>query len=70
MCEAARKATNGFLSWLAAPARRALESKGLESLEQLASFREAEILQLHGIGKSSMPKLRRALSAESLSFMQ
>ena len=53
---------------LAAPARRALESAGITTLAQLALRSEAEILALHGMGPSSLPKLRAALAAAGLSF--
>jgi hypothetical protein len=55
---------------LAAPARRALENAGIKSLVQLSKRSEAEILKLHGMGPSSIPKLRKALQAEGLSFKQ
>jgi hypothetical protein len=67
-CEAARKPRNGFLSLLAAPARRALEGEGIMSLSQLSKYSEAEILSLHGMGRSSLSKLRTALASENLSF--
>lgn len=57
-----------FLQQLAAPARRALENKGITSLQQLAEFSEEEILQLHGMGPGSLPKLREALATEKRSF--
>ena len=63
-----KKFTNHFLSLLAAPARRALENKGIKTLKQLAEFSEADILELHGMGKNSIPKLRSALEAECLAF--
>ncbi|MGF6846443.1 uncharacterized protein YdhG (YjbR/CyaY superfamily) [Chitinophaga sp. W3I9] len=53
---------------LAAPARRALESKGIRTVQQLSKFSEADILALHGMGKSSLPKLRNALKEKGLSF--
>jgi hypothetical protein len=53
---------------LAAPARRALENKGIASLEQLSKFIEREILELHGVGPGSIPKLRTALKTRELSF--
>lgn len=68
MCENERKPKVGFLSLLAAPARRALETKGIKNLKQLSKFSESEILQLHGMGKSSLPILRDALKKEKLSF--
>jgi predicted RecB family nuclease len=68
VCEAERKPKEGFLSQLAAPARRALENKGITSLEELSKFSEKEILQLHGMGPGSIPKLRIALKAGGLNF--
>jgi hypothetical protein len=68
ICEKQRKAINGFLSLLAAPARRALENRRITTLKKLASFTEAEILSLHGMGPGSMPKLREALKNAGLFF--
>ena len=59
---------NGFLLQLSAPARRALENNGITTLQQLSKFSEKEILQFHGIGPSSLPKLKAALEEEGLSF--
>lgn len=59
---------DGFLGNLAAPARRALENAGITTLEKLSNFSEVEILKLHGMGKSSVPKLLAALSSAGLSF--
>lgn len=70
ICEQQRKPADGFLSTLSAPARRALENKGIASLEQLAEFSEADILKLHGMGPGSLPALRSALAANSLSFVK
>lgn len=69
-CEKEHKPTSGFLASLSAPARRALENKGISTLQQLANFTEKEILQFHGMGPGSLPKLRVALQAERLSFKQ
>jgi len=68
VCEEERKPKNGFLSLLAAPARRALENEGIKSLVQLSKYSEAELLKLHGFGKSSLPKLRNALKEKALTF--
>lgn len=57
-----------FLALLSNPARRALEHQGITTLQELAKYSEREILQLHGIGPSSMPKLRGALQSQGLSF--
>ena len=70
VCEAERKPSTDFLAMLSAPARRALESKGILTLEQLACNSEEEILELHGVGKTAIPKLQTALSAVGLSFRQ
>jgi hypothetical protein len=53
---------------LAAPAQRALASVGIERLEQLTKFTEAEIKQLHGMGPNALGKLRQALTEKGLSF--
>lgn len=67
ICEQEKKPKDGFLSLLGAPARRALENKGITTLQQLSQFSEKEILALHGIGKSSLPKLKEALKIAGLS---
>ena len=53
---------------LAAPAHRALTSAGVQRLEQLTKFTEAEIEQLHGMGPNALGKLRQALADKGLSF--
>jgi uncharacterized protein YdhG (YjbR/CyaY superfamily) len=68
ICEEARKPQEGFLSILVAPARRALENKGIKTLKQLSKYSEVELLQWHGLGPSTLPKLRLALRAEGLTF--
>ncbi|MGG0586031.1 RNA polymerase alpha subunit C-terminal domain-containing protein [Priestia megaterium] len=67
-CEQESKPDNGFLLMLSAPARRALENNGITSLQQLSKFGEKEILQFHGMGPASLPKLRTALQANGLAF--
>jgi hypothetical protein len=53
---------------LSQPARRALAGAGIQSLEQLARFSEAEIRQLHGIGPNALEKLQRSLAEKGLTF--
>jgi hypothetical protein len=53
---------------LAAPAQRALAAAGVQRLEQLTSFSEAEIKQWHGIGPNALSQLRLTLEAKGLSF--
>jgi hypothetical protein len=62
-----RKQKNG-LPKLAAPAQRALASAGVQRLEQLTSFSEAEVKQWHGIGPNALNQLRHDLEAMGLSF--
>lgn len=64
VCEQQRKPVAGFLASLAAPARRALENAGIKTLQQLAQKSETELLELHGMGPGSIPRLRKALEAE------
>lgn len=69
-CEKENKPKSGFLSELSAPSRRALKHIGIETLVQLSTYTEKEILKLHGMGKASMPKLRKLLAIERLTFKQ
>lgn len=68
ICEGLSKPDEGFLAQLSAPARRALMSKGIDSLNKLAKYTQQEILDLHGIGPSSIPKLKLALLSQGLDF--
>jgi len=68
VCEKERKPKDNFLSLLGAPARRALERENIRTLDELSKYSEKEILALHGIGKSSIPKLQELLSEQGLTF--
>lgn len=68
VCEQENRPQDGFLSLLPAPARRALANSNIHTLDELSKFSEVEILKLHGMGKSSLPKLRKALVDAGLSF--
>ncbi len=68
ICEKSHKPKDEFLSYLGAPARRGLKNIGIETLQQLSQYSEKEILALHGLGKSSIPKLLATLKKEGLSF--
>jgi uncharacterized protein YdhG (YjbR/CyaY superfamily) len=58
-----------FPATLAAPALRALLNAEIDTLKKLAKYTEAQILELHGIGPSSIPKLRNALKSKGLKFI-
>ncbi len=53
---------------LAAPAQRALANAGIKTLQQLTLITEAELMQLHGIGKNALQKLKVMLNSNNLSF--
>lgn len=67
-CEKEKRPTAGFMSQLSAPARRALENNGITTLAKLSKHTEQEILQFHGMGPSSIPKLKAALQADGKAF--
>ncbi|MGQ0519021.1 DNA-directed RNA polymerase subunit alpha C-terminal domain-containing protein, partial [Bacillus sp. D-CC] len=56
------------VSFLSSPARNALEHHGIHTIEELSKYSEKEILKLHGMGPASLPKLRKALEENGLSF--
>jgi hypothetical protein len=70
ICEELRKPKDSFLALISAPARRALEREGIDSLEKLATYTEKEMLGLHGMGKSTLPKLKAAMESAGLMFKQ
>ena len=57
-----------FLSRFGAPARRSLENHGITTAEELSTFTEKEVLQFHGMGPASLPKLRKALEEKGVTF--
>lgn len=66
VCEKEKAA--GLFVDMGAPVRRALENNKIKTLKQLSHYTEAELLNLHGIGPSSIPKLKKKLQKEGLSF--
>ncbi|MBC5638066.1 hypothetical protein H8S33_14810 [Ornithinibacillus sp. BX22] len=67
-CDKENKPKSGFLSKLSSPARNALIHEGIQTLEELSSYTEKEILKFHGIGPASIPVLKASLEEEGLSF--
>ena len=67
VCENMKKAQESF-SGVVAPARRALENAGIKTPEQLSKYTVAQLLEFHGMGPSSIPKLREVLKSNGLSF--
>lgn len=68
VCASEEKPDDDFLSTLVAPARRPLQGKGIATAHDLARHTEVEILALHGMGPSTLPRLRKALATAGLSF--
>ena len=68
ICEREKIPAADFHGKLSAPARRALEREKIFSLEALSKWSEKEILELHGLGPSSIPKLKIALQEKGLDF--
>ena len=68
ICEDLRKPQGTFLSQFSGPARRALESIGITSPLALSKFTKKGVLQLHGMGRASLPKLEKALSEAGLNW--
>ncbi len=64
-----REGHNGdFPEKLSAPALRALLNAHIFNLAQLAKYSENEILELHGMGPSSIPLLKEAMHKKKLEF--
>ncbi len=70
VCEKENQPKEGFLSLLNAPAIRALKSEGITTLNKLSKFKEKEILNLHGVGKTSISILKEELKKNKLTFRE
>lgn len=68
VCEKTNRPLDGFLSLISAPAGRALENKNIKTLKQLSKYSERDILNLHGIGKTTIPILKKELENAGLAF--
>jgi hypothetical protein len=55
-----------LLKKLASPAQRAIISTGVTTLEALAAMSEAEIRDLHGIGKNALMIIQATLAEYGL----
>lgn len=68
VCPLCEKQKQGLIPGLSAPARRALENAGLTTLRKIASRSADQLLQLHGMGPSSLPKIKAVLAEAGLSL--
>jgi len=66
VCEAQKNKT--FFVKVGAPARRALQGSGIDSVQKLSKYAEKEILALHGVGKTTIPVLKKVLQENRLDF--
>lgn len=57
-----------FLSLLSAPARRAMENNNIKTLQQLSKYNERDVIKFHGVGKTTIPVLKKALREKGLDF--
>lgn len=67
-CEELKKPKDEFLSKISAPARRALLTKNINSLDDLAFYTQTEIANLHGIGIKAMNILQNMLKEVGKNF--
>lgn len=64
----ANNSDSGFPAGVSQPALRALQGAGIQRLEQLTAYSEADLLRLHGMGPKALGLLRQALEARGLAF--
>jgi hypothetical protein len=57
-CEIEKNPKDGFFSELAAPARRALYTAGIKNEKDLSKWTDKDLKSLHGMGPSSIKKLK------------
>jgi DNA-directed RNA polymerase alpha subunit len=57
-----------FSKKIGKPATRALQNSGTETLEQLAEYRENDIMDIHGIGIKAVGIIKQALAENGLAF--
>jgi uncharacterized protein YdhG (YjbR/CyaY superfamily) len=63
-----RKEDESIFGKISAPALRALAHVKINTLKDLSKWTEKELLQLHGIGPSTIPTLKEVLRTKKLSF--
>jgi uncharacterized protein YdhG (YjbR/CyaY superfamily) len=57
-----------FFTSIPAPARRALANEGITNLKQLSKYSASKLLELHGMGPGSIPKIEEALKVQGLNL--
>lgn len=71
-CPACEKEKTKESIWaeLGSPVRRALEHAEIKTIKHLSNYTEKEILDMHGIGPSSMPIFKKKLQEAHLDFQK
>lgn len=70
VCESQKKSTSAFGAYLSAPACRALESLGVQTLEDLQDFTPQQLLQAHGFGPSGFKIIEKLMREQGLNFKE
>lgn len=60
-CEKEQRNAKHKFHGFSAPAKRALANAGITNIVQLQRFSKNELLSLHGLGKTSIPKIIQLL---------
>jgi predicted RecB family nuclease len=60
----------GLPGTISQPARRALDSVGITSLQELATWPEQDVANLHGMGPKGIRLLKEAMARHGLGFRQ
>lgn len=55
---------------LSAPAQRALAGAGIENLAELSKWKGADVAKLHGMGPNALARLKEAMAARGLAFVE
>ena len=55
---------------LAAPARRALVNAGITSFDDLSTWTQSDVKQLHGMGPNAMGKLTEAMADAGIAWAE
>ncbi|QEC74857.1 helix-hairpin-helix domain-containing protein [Mucilaginibacter ginsenosidivorax] len=55
---------------LSNPAQRALANAGITDINQLAAWREADFMKLHGTGKKGLQILKALMAERNIAFRQ
>ncbi len=61
---------NSPFPWIGEPALRALLHANINSMAELATWREKDVLALHGVGPKAVGILKEALAQQGLAFKQ